>query len=205
MLRASLAAAFCVFCLAAADTPTLFDGKSLTDWDYLASCWSVRDGMIVGSSDGSLKTNTFLCSQRKFKDFELSFQVRLTSEKRGEANTANSGVQIRSEVIDREKWVVKGPQCDMGGKYWGSLYGEQFGGMMKQADFAKLKPVLKFDEFNDYAIRVVGKKVTITVNGVTTVDQEFANLPDEGIIALQLHQGPKMEAAFKNFKFKELK
>ena len=35
--------------------------------------------------------------------------------------TGNSGVQIRSEVIDSKKFVVKGPQCDMGAQYWGSL------------------------------------------------------------------------------------
>lgn len=206
MRRASLLAVFCALCLVAADAPMpAIDGKSLDGWDCRAANWSVRDGQIVGHSDGTLKNNTFLCSRRKFKDFELSFQVRLTGAKKGEANPANSGVQVRSEVIDRDQWIVKGPQCDIGGKFWGCLYGERFGGMMKDVDFAKLKPTLKFDDFNDYSIRVVGRHVTIKVNGVTTVDDEFAKLPAEGIIALQLHVGPPMEVAFKGFKFKELK
>src|SRR5207253_9928487 len=119
-------------CLVAADTPEpAFDGKSLTGWDCLPGYWTATNGMILGRSDGSLKTNTFLCSQKKYKDFEMTFQVRLKD------GQGNSGVQIRSEILDKAKWSVKGPQADIGEKYWGSLYGESFGGMMQAADFEK--------------------------------------------------------------------
>jgi len=64
---------------------------------------------------------------------------------------------------------------------------------------------VKQDDFNDYSIRVVGKKVTIKINGETTVDTEFAKLPAEGIIAFQLHAGGPMEVTFKDIVFKELK
>jgi hypothetical protein len=178
-------------------TGPAFDGKSLEGWDGLKGHWKAADGQIVGTADASLKFNTFLCTQQKFKDFELSFRVRLKDGK------GNSGVQIRSEVMDREKWTVKGPQCDIGAGYWGGLYGENFGGMMQAADQSKL--TVKPADFNDYFIRAVGKKVTIKVNGVTTVDAEFEKLPAEGIIALQLHTGAGMEVAFKEIKFKELK
>ena len=170
------------FCLVAADAPDpVVNGKSLAGWDYLPAHWKVEEGMIVGHTDGSLKFNTFLCSKKKFKDFEMSCKVRLTGEK------ANSGIQVRSEVTDAQKWVVKGPQADMGDKYWGSLYGEQFGGMMKQAPEDVVKKVLKADDFNDYYIKCVGKHVTIKLNGETTVDDDFEKLPEEGIIAWQLH------------------
>jgi hypothetical protein len=187
-------------CLVAADAPDpAFDGKSLTGWDCLPGHWTATNGIILGRSDGSLKTNTFLCSQKRYKDFEMSFQVRLKD------GQGNSGVQIRSDILDQKKWSVKGPQADIGDKYWGSLYGEAFGGMMQAADFDKVKVKLKLNDFNDYFIRVVGKKVTIKVNDVTTVDKEFENLPAEGIIALQLHQGMIMEVTYRNIKFKELK
>ena len=116
----------------------------------------------------------------------------------------NSGVQIRSAIFDREKFAVKGPQADMGQIYWGSLYGEQFGGMMRQSPRDVVKEVLKEADFNDYAIKCVGKHVTIKLNGKTTVDGEFAKLPEEGIIAFQLHGGPAMEVTFKDIKFKDL-
>jgi len=195
-----LAFVFCVICLVSADPPApALDGKSLAGWDFLTEYWKVEDGKIVGHHDGSLKENTFLCSQKKFKDFELECKVKLTGK------TANSGIQIRSEVDDPKGWVVKGPQCDMGDKYWGSLYGEKFGGMMQQSDFDKVKTKLKPNDWNDYFVKVVGKKVTIAVNGITTVDKAFENLPPEGIIALQIHKGQAMSAEFKDIKWREFK
>jgi hypothetical protein len=177
------------------------DGKSLAGWDGLTNYWKVVDGALVGSTEpGGLKGhNTFLCSKKMYGDFELSFQVRL------KGGRGNSGVQIRSEVIDPQKFVVKGPQCDMGQQYWGSLYGEQFGGMMRASPAAKVKQVVKADDFNDYSIRCAGKHVTIKINGETMVDGDFPKMPDTGIIAFQLHQGPPMEVTFRKIEFREIK
>jgi hypothetical protein len=182
-----------------------FDGKDLQGWEGLGPHWSVKDGAIVGSTFPSgLRFNTFLCSKQKYTDFELQFQVRL----RGKGWTGNSGVQIRSKIRDsqkdRENFAVEGPQCDMGDIYWGSLYGEHFGGMMKQAPKQVVARVLKKDDFNDYHIKCVGKHVTIKLNGETTVDQDFPQLPDTGIIAWQIHAGLPMEVTFKDIKFKDL-
>jgi hypothetical protein len=184
-----------------ADGAAFFNGKNLDGWEGLPQYWSVKDGAIVGATpDGRKGSNTFLCTKAKYKDFELQFQVKLT----GKGWTGNSGVQIRSEVINQDMFVVKGPQADMGGPYWGSLYGEQFGGMMKQADGKLVKEALKENEFNDYYIKCVGKHVTIKLNGKTTVDDDFDKMPPEGIIALQLHAGQPMEVVFKDFKFTDL-
>jgi hypothetical protein len=188
-----------------AATDGFFDGKDLDGWEGLRQYWSVKDGAIVGSTfpDG-LSFNTFLCSKKKYTDFELHFQVRL----RGKGWPGNSGVQIRSKIRDSEKdrkdFAVEGPQCDMGEMYWGSLYGEHFGGMMKAAPKEVIQRVLKKDDFNDYSIKCVGKHVTIKLNGETTVDQDFPKLPDTGIIAWQLHAGKPMEVVFKEMKFKDL-
>ncbi|HEV3204844.1 MAG TPA: DUF1080 domain-containing protein [Gemmataceae bacterium] len=176
-----------------------FNGKDTSGWEGLPEYWTVKDGMLIGHTPPEgLKFNTFLCSKKNYKDFELKFQVRLLGE------TANSGVQIRSEIFDKQKFAVKGPQCDMGQQFWGSLYGEHFGGMMQAADPNLVKKVLKKDDFNDYYIKCVGKHVTIKLNGETTVDKDFPNLPETGIIAWQLHTGKQMEAAFKNIEFKDL-
>jgi hypothetical protein len=169
--------------------------------------WKINGDTIVGLTEKDPGYNNFFITKKKYKDFEMSFQARLKDGK------GNSGVQIRSVVVDPDKFIVAGPQADMGQKYWGSLYGEKFnkegkagggGHMMKACDFPKLN--VKPDDFNDYSIKVVGKKVTIVINGVTSVDDEFAILPDEGVIALQIHAGfPTMEVTFKGIKFKELK
>jgi hypothetical protein len=181
------------------DAPGFFNGKDLTGWEGLPGYWKVQDGALIGTSppDG-LKFNTFLCSKRKYGDFELSFQVRLKD------GNGNSGVQIRSEILDPKRMAVKGPQCDIGDIYWGSLYGEEFGGMMQQAPKDLVTKVLKKGEFNDYYIKCVGKRVTIKLNGETTVDADFPKMPERGIIALQLHSGPAMEVTFRNIVFKDL-
>jgi hypothetical protein len=177
-----------------------FNGKDFQGWEGILEYWKVEDGAIIGAAppDG-LKFNTFLCSKRKYRDFELTFQVRLKEGK------GNSGVQIRSEIANAKRFAVRGPQADIAPGYWGSLYGELFGGMMKQAPADTVNKVLKKDDFNDYSVKCVGKHVTITLNGETTVDDDFATMPEEGIIAWQLHQGmPGMEVTFKNIKFKNL-
>jgi hypothetical protein len=175
------------------------------NWEGLMQFWKIEGDTVTGLAEKDPGFNTFLCSKKKYKDFEFSCQVRLKDGK------GNSGVQIRSQIVDAKKFAVAGPQPDIGAGYWGSLYGERFdakgkvggGHMMKASDVKKLN--IKNDGFNDYAIKCVGKKVTITVNGVVAVDGEFDIMPDEGIIAFQLHAGGPMEVNFKNIKFKELK
>jgi len=169
------------------------------NWEGVKETWKVEGDTIVGKVDVDPKYNNFLISKKKYKDFEMSFQVQLKDGK------GNSGIQIRSHTVEDKKgpYVVAGPQADIGAAYWGSLYGEKFGGMMKASDFKKLN--VKPTEFNDYSIKVVGKKVTIKVNGEVAVDEEFPKLPEEGIIAVQIHAGGPMEVTYKNIKFKELK
>jgi hypothetical protein len=201
------ASLWCVGLARAGDDKAFFNGRTLEGWEGLTTFWSVKDGAIVGSTlPKGNNFNTFLCTKRTYKDFEMKFQVKLTGK------GGNSGVQIRSLLKDREKFVVWGPQCDMGQQYWGSLYGEHFGGkkpgeggMMKAADAKLIKKILKEEDFNDYYIKCIGKHVTIKLNGETTVDDDFANLPEEGIIALQLHAGGPMEVTFKNMEFREIR
>ena len=181
-------------------TKDFFDGKTLDGWQGLPGFWSVKDGAIVGAyADKALKENTFLWSKKSYKDFELRFKVRLKD------GVGNSGVQVRSEIDDPKRLTARGPQCDIGQKYWASLWGENFGGMMKAADWSAVEKVLKPADFNDYAIKVVGKHVAIRLNGETTVDGDFPKLPDEGKIAWQLHSGfDYMEVTFKDIEFKDL-
>jgi hypothetical protein len=76
---------------------------------------------------------------------------------------------------------------------------------MKAAPAEIVKTSLKPTEFNEYSIKCVGKHVTIKLNGETTVDDDFPKLPDEGIIAWQMHAGYKnMEVTFKDIKFRAL-
>lgn len=182
----------------------LFNGRDLNGFQYLEEHWKVVDGAIVGSSHPSgIKFNTFLCTNREFANFDLQFKVRLVKD------AGNSGLQIRSKLVDTNRFTVHGPQVDLAPGYWGSLFGEHFGPnrkhvMMKQADAEAVKKVIKSNDFNQVRIICVGKHLKVTVNGMVTVDQKFADMPDKGVIAFQLHQGPAMEVIFKDIVFKEL-
>ena len=186
-----------------ADEP-FFNGKDLQGWRGLMEYWSVRDGALVGSSvPQGLKFNTFLVSSQEYGDFELTFEVKLE----GKASP-NSGVQIRSQIMDEKTWAVKGPQCDIGAGYWGSLFGEHFAPgdkhiMLKASNWAEVKKILKEGDFNQYEIRAVGKHVTIKINGMTTVDGDFPAMADRGLIAWQLHGGGPMTVTFRNIQFKQ--
>jgi hypothetical protein len=181
------------------------------NWEGLPHLWTNDGKSIVGETKEDPRFNTFYCSKAKYADFELSFKVLMRD------GVGNSGVQIRSKLLDDEKnkgkFVVAGPQADMGQNYWGSLYGEKFtkdgtignGHMMKACPTNFVKDHVKTMEWNDYSIVVKGKHVTIKMNGQTSVDDEFAILPADGIIAFQIHAGfPKMRVEFKEFTFKNL-
>ena len=198
---APLLAALALLPAARSDDTSEFLNPS--NWEGLKQYWTVEGTTVTGKAEKDPGFNTFLCSKKKYADFEMSFQVKL------EGGKGNSGVQIRSKMVEGEKqkgkFVVAGPQADIGQQFWGSLYGERFGGMMKASPADKVKSTVKPTEFNDYSIRAVGKKVTIKINGQTMVDEEFAKMPDDGIIAFQLHAGGPMTVVFKDIKFREIK
>jgi uncharacterized protein YkwD len=185
--------------VSARDKAPAFLSADLAGWEGLMEYWTYKDGVLTGAAPKGLKFNTFLCSKHKYGDFELKFQVKLTGK------DPNSGVQIRSKLIpDTKVFAVMGPQCDMGQVYWGSLYGEHFGGMMKAASKEVVAKVLKKNDFNSYYIKCVGNHVTIKLNGEVTVDGDFPKMPETGIIAFQIHSGGPMEAIFKDIKFTDI-
>jgi len=177
------------------------------NWEGRSDIWTLSGTTVVGETKEDPKYNTFFCSKKKYSDFEMSCKVQL------KAGVGNSGVQIRSEVFDTKLFKVKGPQVDVGKGYWGSLYGEGVGGMMKAADPSQIKKAVKETEFNDYYILAKGPHITVKINGETMVDDDFPKLPGkdgkpaptEGIIAFQAHAGyAAMRVEFKDIKFKDL-
>lgn len=182
------------------------------NWEGREDIWKLdpKTKTIVGETKADPKYNTFFCTKAKYSDFELSCKVLLVD------GVGNSGFQIRSERFDKDPkqpFRVRGPQVDIGKGYWGSLYGEGVGGMMKATSPDQIKKVVKETEVNEYHIVAKGTHLTIKINGETMIDQEFAKLPGkdtkdapkDGIIALQAHAGyPKMRVEFRDIKFTNL-
>lgn len=181
----------------------LFNGKDLTGWQGDSRLWSVKDGAIIGSTENvKLAHNSFLMTEKKYSDFVLRVKVKLRNH--------NSGVQFRSQVLD--DYAAKGYQADVAeATYFGMLYEEQGRGILpywnalSDQDRADIFNASKKDDWNEYEITCEGDRVKMVLNGKVTLDFEDPEGAKEGIIGLQLHAGPPMQAEFKDIYIKELK
>jgi len=98
MKRMLLLLAFSAAAFAQVGFQPLFNGKNLDGWDGDPRMWSVRDGMIVGHTEGVAMTdNSFLISRQPYRNFILRAEMKLRNH--------NSGIQFRSEAL--ANWVVR--------------------------------------------------------------------------------------------------
>lgn len=199
---------------------SLFDGKSLQGWSGLTSNWSVQDGAITGENkaDAPIAQNTFLVYEKPVKDFELTLEFKIVG--------GNSGIQYRSKVFDKDKFVVGGYQADIDAnkRYMGINYEERGRGIMAErgeiiavdgqgkksrvgsaGDADALLSQIKWEDWNRYKIVAKGNVLQHYVNDQLmseVQDSESAKSASEGVLALQLHAGPPMKVQFKNIMLK---
>jgi hypothetical protein len=192
--------------IAHAEPTPLFDGKSFDGWEGdTQKTWRIQDGAFVGGSlTEKVPRNEFLATKRSFQNFELRLKFKLV----GSEGFVNSGVQIRSVRIPKPPNEMSGYQVDIGDpKWWGCIYDEsRRNKVIAQSDMAKIEPVLRRGDWNDYRIRAEGPRVQVWLNGVQTVDftEPDPAIPQDGHIAVQVHGGGKAEAHFKDIVIEEL-
>lgn len=177
----------------------LFDGKTLSGWKGESQLWSVEDGTIAGSTDNvTLKHNTFLATEKPYKNFVLKLKFKLRNH--------NSGIQYRSKILP--EFVMKGYQADIAdSRYTGILYEEGGRQILSDVKPEEVAKHINKDGWNEYVITCDGPHITQKLNGFTTVDyteKDEVKGAKEGFIGLQLHQGPKMKIWFKDIEIKEL-
>ena len=173
----------------------LFNGKDFTGWVLPAdgSLFAAENGEIVGRTKGDLKKNEFLVTDKPYGDFTLKAKYKFLS--------GNSGIQIRS--VRAENGKVSGPQADIGEGYFGSLYEEGMRSKLLQVYPAdKGKKLVRADDWNEMIVTAEGDHITITLNGVRTVDLVDPVIAKSGVIALQVHVGKPMEVRFKDLMIK---
>lgn len=180
----------------------LFNGEDLTGWDGDSALWAVEAGAIVGTTDGSIRQNTFLSTTKAYGNFVLRVKTKLRN--------GNSGIQFRSE--QRPKYSVAGYQADLAEKtYFGMLYEEQKRGILKYwrdktpEEQAAIHALGKQGDWNQFVVTCLGDYIKIELNGVTTCEMRDPSGAREGIIALQLHVGPAMQVSFKDLEIREFK
>ncbi|MCF0234623.1 MAG: DUF1080 domain-containing protein [Thermoguttaceae bacterium] len=180
----------------------LFDGQVFANWEGNSDYFHIEDGVIVaGDSQNAIPRNEFLCTTARYRDFELTLECKI------EGPGANAGVQLRSERIPNHH-EVSGYQADMSedGQYWGNLYDESrrnrnLATPSDEARAAAYRP----GEWNRYRIICWGTRIKIYLNDALMVDyvEEDPNIPLEGIIGLQIHQGGPSRAFYRNIRIEK--
>lgn len=175
---------------------SLFDGETMEGWHEVGGGkWSVEEGCIVGErGDGRYG---WLCTDKAYANFILELRFRTEAE-------GNSGVQFRSHVIDG---VMKGWQADVSPQAGGNTGGvyEEGGtrGWLARCG-PEGKAAYKAGEWNTYRISALEDRIETQLNGVTCAALEDDRAVS-GIIALQVHSGPKpVRVLWKDIRIRDL-
>jgi len=180
---------------------SLFDGKSMNGWkvNENQASWSVKDGLLV--CQGERSHIFYVGDDKPFKNFHFKAEVMT------EPNS-NAGIYFHTKYQD-SGWPKYGFECQVNLSYksdprkTSSLYA------VKDV----LEPAAKDNEWYLQEIIVVGKKITLKVNGKTQVEyvepddqkagSDFTRKLDEGTFALQAHD-PGSKVYFRNIRVKRL-
>jgi hypothetical protein len=180
---------------------SLFDGESLKGWKVNENPDSFKlvDGNIV--SNGERSHLFYVGDDKPFKNFHFKGEVKT------EPNS-NAGIYFHTQYQD-SGWPKHGFECQVNLSYkadprkTSSLYA------VKDV----LEPAAKDNEWYTQEIIVVGKKITLKVNGKTLVEytepddlkagSDFTRKIDEGTFALQAHD-PGSKVYFRNLRVKRL-
>ena len=183
----------------AAKPRALFDGRTLNGWETSdPDNWRVENGAITaGDEKTKIPRNSFLFTKESFSDFEFRCEFKLTGDPK--TGLINSGIQFRSEMAAGGH--AKGYQADIGDpKWWGSIYDEhRRNKTIATSEVAKINPVLKRNDWNEYVIRCEGPRSRLWINGVKTTDyvEKKRGIPHHGRIAVQVHSGGAAKVAFR--------
>jgi hypothetical protein len=129
---------------------TLFNGVDLAGWQVIQgpSQWEVEDGILR-----NVKPGGNIVTEQKFGDFQLHLEFRY-------AKGGNSGVYLRGRY---EVQVLDGPTEEHDSHLQGGIYG-----FLNPSDII----TNGVGEWNTYDITLVGRQVTIVVNGTTVISQQ---------------------------------
>ncbi len=164
----------------------LLDGKSFNGWSQIgAGNWRIEDGLTVGSSGKA----GFLVSNRSYKDFVIRAEFWVSED-------ANSGIFIRGEN-PKEMTGKSAYEVNIFDRRPDPTYGT--GAIV---DVAKAATVLKAGgKWNTYEIVAKGDTLSVTLNGVRTVDGVRNSAHAAGFIGLQSDGGT---VKFRKLEIREL-
>ena len=184
----------------------LFDGRTLNGWTKKggAAEYRVDKGEIVGTTAPN-SANTFLCSDKLYGDFELTFDVKVHPD-------LNSGVQIRSHSVSGyNNGVVFGYQVEIDPSdraFSGGLYDESRRGWLQDlSKNEKGRKAFKNGQWNKYRVLAQADHIQVWVNGVQTCDVRDG-MDRFGFLGLQVHavgdRKDKLEVRWRNLRVRDM-
>jgi len=156
---------------------TLIDGATgLDNWNRVGDAnWRAVDGAIQADQKTE-KGNSFLVTKNSYTDFQIRVEFWASDD-------ANSGIFMRCAAAQ----VPTDKTC-----YEANIFDQRPDptyGTGAIVHIAAVSPMPKAGgKWNTYDITVKGRRLTLTLNGVRTVDAEDSKLPS-GPIALQYAAG----------------
>ena len=180
----------------------LFDGTSMKGWKYRRAdgmkSWSVQNGMLcnvlkVDREGNFTEHGTDLLTEETFKDFVIRYEYQV-------APKSNSGLYLRGrheiQILDD----VKSGKASNGGN--GAIYN-----LKAPSLFASRKA----GQWQTVEARIVGQKITVTLNGVKVHDGVLSPQGTGGQLDDQvdrpgpiLLQGDHGAVAFRNLRIRRL-
>jgi hypothetical protein len=144
----------------------LFDGRNPTGWQTVGSVrqlgWTVKEGTL---SNGLGTTN--LVSEKKFWNFAADFEYRLGAH-------SNSGIGLRGRY---EVQIADDADRPVSNQTSGAILGR----IAPTINAAKLP-----GEWQAMSVRLVGRQVTIFLNGIRVIDKQ--NIDGPTAIALDTNE-----------------
>ncbi len=155
---------------------TLFDGKTLNGWKLRdpkkKNGWAVVDGDLAVAEP---KDNADLVSEQSFQDMKLHIEWSVDAK-------SNSGVYLRGRY---EIQILDNPDAKM------ALDSHGCGGV-----YSRIAPTVdatkKAGEWQTYDITLVGRQITVVLNGTTIVQGVVEGITGGAINPFEDEPGPLM-------------
>jgi hypothetical protein len=185
---------------------SMFNGKDLSGWksnaateNQPAGVFSAKNGELIVSGGRAHLFYVGADGDANFKNFEFKAKVKTTQG-------SNGGIYFHTRFQEKG-WPSAGYECQVNATHTDR---KKTGGLYAVADVMD-NATNKDGEWFDYAIKVEGKHIVISINGKVTTDwtqpedwdpaKKLANMPGrklgEGTIAIQGHD-PKSVVHYKD-------
>jgi hypothetical protein len=170
---------------------SLFNGRDLSGWHALESDrefkWSVNNGILTAPGRGAN-----LITDQKFWNFRLHLEYRIPA-----GSNSGIGLRARYEIQIKEDYG-KPPDTHSNGALYSRIA-------------PRLNPGKPAGEWQSYDIRLVGREVTVILNGEKIIDKgeiegltAIASDPNEAEPGALILQGDHGSVEFRNIKLTTL-